>query len=448
MKLLIIICLAACCFLNADAQSVPTEIGRGQLCPDFTCQQVLNWQHKNLHRSEFKGKLLIIDFWGTYCEPCVRFLPKLLALQNKYRRDMQVITVSSEPMVTVKKFLSYRPELRTQKIPFVTDDKILRKYFPHNVVPHEILIAPDGHVLAITSDDEISETTIQQYLANGTVNVDEKKDFDYDSKKPLLTGGLGKGVTLSGDKILYNTIITKYIKGLPGMEAWENLPGDMGKIVCYNSAIPFLYQSAFYLKSKPNLGANDPDFSIRLPARFIWEAKDSTLFPWSAKYHDRFNKIPDSLKYFCFELTIAEKDTPTFNKVAVDELNRFFGSKYGIEGAKEKRMIDCWVMTLDSTPDLLKSKSSKEADTLDKAAQRIFISHCSLTTFLYLWENKFLYLGKIPIVDETGYKKPIDLDLKVDPSNFEEVQAALKPYGITFTKGKRMLDVIVVRDKH
>jgi thiol-disulfide isomerase/thioredoxin len=40
--------------------------------------------------SDFKGKAVVLDFWATYCPPCLEEIPHLVALQNKHA-DLQVI---------------------------------------------------------------------------------------------------------------------------------------------------------------------------------------------------------------------------------------------------------------------------------------------------------------------------------------------------------------------
>ncbi len=46
----------------------------------------------NVHKlKDLKGKVVILDFWATYCEPCIREIPHLIELQNKYGADRLVV---------------------------------------------------------------------------------------------------------------------------------------------------------------------------------------------------------------------------------------------------------------------------------------------------------------------------------------------------------------------
>ena len=231
------------------------------------------------------------------------------------------------------------------------------------------------------------------------------------------------------------------------MEAWINVSKDYGKIVCYNADIERLYHTAFYFKSKPRTGAYDPDFSINLPCRFRWESKDSTFYYWPGRLKADWKKIPDSVKTFCFEMIVQQRDTPYVNRFAVNELNRFFGARYGIEAVKERREVDCWILKKTSAEKELGTKAAKFEFRFDEYLRSIEVKHTTINAFLYLWLMHFQYWLKLPVVDETGFNEPIDLSLKADPKDFEQVAEQLKTYGLILEKGRRTMDMIIVRDK-
>jgi peroxiredoxin len=59
--------------------------------PDFT---LTSTDGKNIKLSDYKGKIIIVDFWATWCPPCKRGIPDLIEIQNEYKNDVVVIGIS------------------------------------------------------------------------------------------------------------------------------------------------------------------------------------------------------------------------------------------------------------------------------------------------------------------------------------------------------------------
>jgi thiol-disulfide isomerase/thioredoxin len=50
-----------------------------------------------LHLSDYRGKLVLLDFWATWCDPCREEVPHFVELQNKYRdQGLQIVGVSMD----------------------------------------------------------------------------------------------------------------------------------------------------------------------------------------------------------------------------------------------------------------------------------------------------------------------------------------------------------------
>src|SRR5262245_54927309 len=61
--------------------------------PQFTATDL---DGRQVTSSQWKGKVLIVNFWATWCPPCRAEIPDLVALQNKYRDKLQVIGISED----------------------------------------------------------------------------------------------------------------------------------------------------------------------------------------------------------------------------------------------------------------------------------------------------------------------------------------------------------------
>lgn len=58
--------------------------------------------------SDFQGKVLVVDFWATYCPPCVRQVPQLAELSRKYRdKGLEVVGLTSDEKANQEEVLKF-----------------------------------------------------------------------------------------------------------------------------------------------------------------------------------------------------------------------------------------------------------------------------------------------------------------------------------------------------
>ena len=67
-------------------------LAKGEKAPDWTLKAP---DGKLVSLSDFKGKVVLLDFWGTWCAPCLRAMPTIQTLHNKYKsQGLEVVGVS------------------------------------------------------------------------------------------------------------------------------------------------------------------------------------------------------------------------------------------------------------------------------------------------------------------------------------------------------------------
>lgn len=70
--------------------------------PAFNLPDLSGHQH---HISEWQGKILVINFWATWCPPCLKEIPDFIALQEQYKtQDLQFIGIALEDREPVAKY--------------------------------------------------------------------------------------------------------------------------------------------------------------------------------------------------------------------------------------------------------------------------------------------------------------------------------------------------------
>jgi len=91
-------------FLASQSAAAPTAQSRR---PDFTLNDLAGTPQSI---SSWDGKVLVVNFWASWCEPCRREIPLLNALQVEYgARGVQVIGVAIDDLAQVQDFVREIP---------------------------------------------------------------------------------------------------------------------------------------------------------------------------------------------------------------------------------------------------------------------------------------------------------------------------------------------------
>ena len=108
-----------------------------------------NGEDKNVLLSEYENKLLILNFWATWCEPCKEEMPSLENLQNNTNfKNLKIlpINIGQEDKNSIKNFFS-EVNIKTFEIFYDSDVKLAKK-FSLRGIPTSILINKDGYEFA------------------------------------------------------------------------------------------------------------------------------------------------------------------------------------------------------------------------------------------------------------------------------------------------------------
>lgn len=129
---------------------------------DFPVSKILNHTPSSSTFRQFKTKLLIVDFFGTWCVPCVRALPKLNALQGKYKSEINILLVSEEKQEKLENFIQKQTSFIFPVV--VDDEKKFVSLFQPPAYPYYVVIGKNGRIIAIPTQEEITETNIDRWL--------------------------------------------------------------------------------------------------------------------------------------------------------------------------------------------------------------------------------------------------------------------------------------------
>lgn len=91
--------------------SGPAKVG--DICPDFTVDYVYGAQGDTMvidetasfTLSEQKGKVVVINFWASYCDPCIKEIGHFNELQESYEESVEVVILNGEMTETAQSVL-------------------------------------------------------------------------------------------------------------------------------------------------------------------------------------------------------------------------------------------------------------------------------------------------------------------------------------------------------
>ncbi len=125
------------------ASSAPAEQGRGEVAPDFTLPDL---QGKPVRLSDFRGKTVIIDFWATWCPPCIFQVPELNKLAAAHRETGDVVVIGVSVDVEGPAVVAPWVEEHGVEYTIVFGDEELAAEFGVFGFPTLVVVGPEGEL--------------------------------------------------------------------------------------------------------------------------------------------------------------------------------------------------------------------------------------------------------------------------------------------------------------
>ena len=420
MKSFKLIILLISIFLSETVTSqVKMESILGKEIPNLHLPQVLN-HHKNYDELDnHKGKVVILDFWATWCSPCLKGFSHLQELREEFKGDVEVFMVTtSDSAQRIKKFL----EKFKTGLPIVIDTTYtIQKEFPYRTIPHTIVLDGNRIVKAVSTPEELTADIITKIINGESHGLEEKRDYKHssDTKKE---GNADNSLPSMGGDIAFDFSVTK------------------GYEPTLSNRLDAITRDTVLVVRRGIAGIHKKIHGERTWSRVLFERNgqvetineiersDTIVFP---EKDDMYN-----VRLVAPGMSIEEKQQFLFN---------YFETVSPLRSRKEKRKVKAWVLRRTTDELLLPpSDPSKKGGAMSGAG--VHLSNADLSWLVFFMEG-FGNFGGRPVVDETGLKGEYELKLSYLTEDPDAFFKELNTLGLEAVLEEREVEMLIIYDR-
>jgi len=385
---------------GADGLSDLRALKPGDKIPDAVWNQTLelnyfNGEKKTIKFADLKGKLIILDFWATWCKSCIEGFPHLEDVKTINQDEIVVLLVNSvQTKDTRKRVKDLTNKYSAQysfksSLPYLFGDTVFQQLFPHNAIPHVVWIDKNGMLVANTYPDALTKENVNAVLHNESVHLHQKEWRSKD--KPALIPE-----EMMNNGFYAGSIFRTYLEGLDVSYGNYSFDGNRTRFQIINLSFAKLLSIAFQRELK-----GIPWRSWRFDAVKAPDSKQKLLA--SNRYDNRF----------CYEMVYMDSLSKVgAKKWFTEDFKRFFGIKLSVEN----KPTDVLQIAFNSAFEKIRSKGGVPEVFLGDSGTEMKFRNIPLELLV---DNLSLYFNK-PLVIEKSNRLLVDMTIPKDFENWEQ----------------------------
>ena len=379
-----------------------------------------NGTDKMISLDEHRGKLIVLDFWATWCASCIQGFPKAERLQEKYAEEIKVLLVNPAQSKdtprrindTFKKFkikYGYSP-----RVDLMLQDTIFQQLFPHYALPHIVWIDQQGVFRAESEGSFLNDKIVSAALQGSFTAIDQKDDLRFKDKYPLITD-------IDKENRIASILLTGYVPGL-GIRP-QHVVEREGVMVYQiaNHTLRYLYQIAY-----------EDEFEGIFANRWIFTE------PVAKDFIAHFKIFGKDGSKFCFEASFPTSFTEyQACKLLRDHLEYTFG----VRAVRKSTLKEVYVLKATEVVTAFESNGGIPETQFDPSQGDMYVRNVSLRTLMNCFGD---LLNK-------SFEVEVERDIKVDflfphditDFNEKELIAYLQNNGIVAKRESKELEYVL-----
>lgn len=164
--------------LLACLLAIPAAM-RAQQAPELQVSQWLQAPAGFTGQSaELRGKVVVLEFWATWCAPCVSAIPHLNQLADQFRdKGVVFVAITQDDEDRLSPFLAKQP---MNAIIGIDTERTNWNTFGVLSIPHAVLIGKNGHIIGVTFPENITAEVLRDALTDKSPTLPPKEGIDSD----------------------------------------------------------------------------------------------------------------------------------------------------------------------------------------------------------------------------------------------------------------------------
>lgn len=138
-KVCILTIISCLLFLGASSNNFDSWLGKP--APDFTLETVSG--QATLSLKDYRGKVVLVDFWASWCAPCKKSLPELQKIDQEYE-DLRILAINIDDQK--KNALKFMKKINLDMTVLFDEEKEVAEIFNLSEMPSAVLIDQEGVV--------------------------------------------------------------------------------------------------------------------------------------------------------------------------------------------------------------------------------------------------------------------------------------------------------------
>lgn len=429
MRIIFLVTVVLIVQVKSFGQDGTKSLRIGDKCPDFEIS-MQNYSKPILKLSELAGKSVLLDFWATWCAPCVASFPKMDSIEKVFNGKLFILPITYEDSGTVRLFFE-RMQLARRGLRLTgIKDKILNQVFPHSTIPHYVWLDSNRIIRATTLPEYVTIPNLTNLVNGKKLNLPVRDDFEMNNKSSNTLYPLLQEIRKDTNILSYN-ILAKMIPDQPGSGSW-----DQNSVYLSNLSILGLFEIAFGEGMKLMGGWSHVKLITMDSTKFCDNSGEGAH---SQQYRLQWRLI--SGHEYTYALKVPIGDSGKLFEFMRNDLKVKFPN---IDASLKNIDRDCLVLRRIKNTNIIGSKEFGESD-IKRSPFFLKINNMPFNTLILALKLGYQH-SIFQIIDETKYSGKFDFEYYGDVADYVSVNKALSKYGLQLTKEQRKIQILEIKE--